>query len=90
MFKSNVRALTTSPVPLTPPSSATDYRAGMSVIIQHSGGATVLLGGADAQNFEVQPNMPFPINEMDPGELLYVKTSSGNFNLQELWQGLGG
>ena len=89
MFKSNVRPLTTTAVPLAPPSSATDYRSGLSVIIQHSGGAPILLGGEDAQNFEVQPNTPFPINEMDPGELLYVKTSSGNFNLQELWQGLG-
>jgi hypothetical protein len=90
MFKSNVRALTTTAVPLTPPSSATDYRGGCSVIIQHSASDPILLGGVDDQEFEVQPNAPFPINEMDPGELLYVKTSSGATDLQELWQGLGG
>jgi hypothetical protein len=89
MFKSNVRALTTTAVELTPPTTNTDYRAGFSVIIQHSGGAPVLLGGQDAQQFEVQPNVPFPLNDLDPGEYPWVKSSSGSFNLQELWQGLG-
>jgi hypothetical protein len=83
-------SLSTTAVPLTPPTNATDYRSGLSVIIQHSAAAPVLLGGEDAQAFEVKPNVPFPINNMDPGELLYVKTSSGTTNLQELWQGLGG
>jgi hypothetical protein len=86
MFKSNVRALSTTAVPLTPPTSATDYRPGMSVIIQCS--SAILLGGQDAQTFSVAANTPFPINEMDPDELLYVKVSSGTPDLNELWQGL--
>jgi hypothetical protein len=60
MFKSNVRALTTTAVELSPPTSNNDYRPGFSVIIQHSGPVPILLGGANAQQFEVQPNVPFP------------------------------
>jgi hypothetical protein len=89
MFKSNNRALSTSGVPLTPPTSATDYRPGLSVIIQHSDTNPIFLGGPGGQTFTVQPNTPFPINNMDPGEVPYAKSTSGTPNLQELWQGLG-
>jgi hypothetical protein len=60
MFKSNVRALNTTGVPLTPPTSATDYRPGLSVIIQHSDTNPIFLGGPGGQTFTVQPNTPFP------------------------------
>jgi hypothetical protein len=88
VFKSNVRTIGTTGVPLTPPVDQTDYRAGFSVIIQHSDTDPIFLGGSNAQEFEVQPGVPFPLNELDPGEVPYVKASNDDVELQELWQGL--
>jgi hypothetical protein len=55
-------------VPLELPTGApgTDYRSGFSVIIKHNGAAAILIGGSANQYWDLAPNTPLPLNDLDP------------------------
>jgi hypothetical protein len=48
----------------------------------------IFLGGADAQHWDVSSDTPFPINQLDPGEVIYVRASNAGVVVKTLWQGL--
>lgn len=90
MFLSHQQTIGTTAVPLELPTGApaSDYRSGFSVVIKHNGAAAILIGGGGNQHWDLAPNEPFPLNNLDPGELPYVKAAASNVVITSLWQGL--
>jgi hypothetical protein len=92
VFLSHQQTIGTSPVQLELPSAApgTDYRAGFSVLIKHNGAAVILIGGPGNgnQHWDLEPDTPFPLNDLDPGELPYLKAAASDVIVTSLWQGL--
>lgn len=90
MFLSHQQTIGTTAVPLALPTGApgTDYRSGFSVIIKHNGVAAILIGGQSAQHWDLDPDTPLPLNDLDPGELPYVKAQAPGVVITSLWQGL--
>jgi hypothetical protein len=90
VFLSHQQTIGTTAIPLDLPTGApgTDYRSGFSVIIKHNGAAAILIGGPANQHWDLAPNTPLPLNNLDPGELPYVKAAASGVVITSLWQGL--
>jgi hypothetical protein len=92
VFLSHQQTVGTTAVRLELPTDApgSDYRSGFSVVIKHNGAAAILIGGAGAgnQHWDLAPNEPFPLNNLDPSELPYVKAAASNVVITSRWQGL--
>jgi hypothetical protein len=92
VFLSHQQTIGTTPVQLELPTGApaSDYRSGFSVLIKHNGAAAILIGGSGVgnQHWDLEPDTPFPLNDLDPGELPYVKAAASNVVITSLWQGL--
>jgi hypothetical protein len=90
VFLSHQQTIGTTAVALELPTGApdSDYRSGFSVVIKHNGAAAILIGGAANQHWDLAPNEPFPLNNLDPGELPYVKAAAPGVVITSLWQGL--
>jgi hypothetical protein len=92
VFLSHQQTIGTTAVQLELPTGAptTDYRSGFSVLIKHNGAAAILIGGPGTgnQHWDLEPDTPFPLNDLDPGELPYVKAAAPGVVITSLWQGL--
>jgi hypothetical protein len=92
VFLSHQQTIGTTAVQLELPTGApgTDYRSGFSVVIKHNGAAAILIGSAGSgnQHWDLASNEPFPLNNLNPGELPYVNAAASGVVITSLWQGL--
>jgi hypothetical protein len=88
VIRSHQQTIGTTAVPLEKPDVGIDYRQGFSVIIKHSDEDPIFVGGSDAQQWDIAADSPFPINNIDDGEVIHVKASNAGVVIKTLWQGL--
>ncbi len=91
MIVSKTFDLTTSAVPLTPPGGATtDRRPGYSVLVSNVLSVDIKVGGSNAQTFTVKAGAALPMNDLEPGEIVYAKLGTGTGTIEALFQGVAG
>jgi hypothetical protein len=90
VFLSDQQTIGTTAVQLELPTGApgTDYRSGFSVVIKHNGAAAISIGGPSNQHWDLAPGVELPLNNLDPGELPYVKATASGVVITSFWQGL--